>query len=289
MKTTKMFFYSLSFLILISCQQAEQTAENSYEPQSYTDAAYDEQYAEEQNQNQLQSKETAPEDGMNEEGEPQTFNRKLIKNGRIGFHTADLDKTYKNILKVTEHYNAYVSSDENHKNHGELRHEIMIRIPSKDFDKFVEAIGKGVNEFDYREIQTQDVTAEYLDVEAGIKTKKEMESRYLAILQKAKTVTEMLEIERQLGEVRGEIELVEGRLRFLKNQVSFSTLNISFYKEVPYQGNRFRNRLADSFYSGWSNLLSFIIGIIHLWPFLILFGFGFFAFRRFRKRSKVKV
>jgi hypothetical protein len=68
MKTMKMFFYSLSFLILISCQQAEQTAENSYEPQSYTDAAYDEQYAEEQNQNQLQSKETAPEDGMNEEG-----------------------------------------------------------------------------------------------------------------------------------------------------------------------------------------------------------------------------
>ena len=286
MRTTKVFFYSLNFLILISCQQAEQTAENSYEPQSYADIEYDEQYAEEQNQKQLQSKEIAPKGEMNEEGEPQTFNRKLIKNGRIGFHADDLDKTYKNILKVTEHYNAYISSDENHNNHGQLRHEIMIRIPSKDFDEFVEAIGKGVNEFDYREIQTQDVTAEYLDVEARIKTKKEMESRYLAILQKAKTVTEMLEIERQLGEVRGEIESMEGRLRFLKNQVSFSTLNISFYKEIPYQGDSFGNRLADSFRGGWNNLLSFVIGIIHLWPFFILFGFGFFAFRQFRKSRK---
>jgi hypothetical protein len=163
----------------------------------------------------------------------------------------------------------------------------MVRIPSKDFDKFVETIGKGVEKFDYREIITQDITAEYLDVEARIKTKKEMENRYLAILQKARNVTEMLEIERQLGEVRGEIESMEGRLRFLKNQVSFSTLSISFYKNIAYQGDSFWTRLGDSFHNGWDNLLVFIIGIVHLWPFLILIGFGIWGFRRFRKKAKI--
>ncbi|NJN78174.1 MAG: DUF4349 domain-containing protein, partial [Saprospiraceae bacterium] len=230
-----------------------------------------------------------PDDGQTSgEAEPQTADRKLIKNGRIGFQTDDLEKTYKAILKHVEQYNAYVSSDENHNNYGQLRHEISVRIPSKNFDTFVAAVEKGVKEFDYREIQTQDVTAEYLDVEARIKAKKEMENRYLAILQQAKTVTEMLEIERQLGEVRGEIESMEGRLRLLKNQVSFSTLNISFYKEIPYQGDSFWTRLGDSFRSGWDNLLLFIVGIVHLWPFLILIGFGIWGFRRFRKNRKVR-
>lgn len=283
MKITKALFYSLTFLFLISCQSAEQSVEDAgYAPEQYSEQYEQEQAAPEEPQN----KTTTPEAETSGEAEPQTFDRKLIKNGRIGFQTDDLDKTYQNILKVVKQYDAYVSSDENHNNYGELRHDITVRIPAKNFDKFVETVGKGVDEFDYKEIQTQDVTAEYLDVEARIKTKKEMENRYLAILQQAKNVTEMLEIERQLGGVRGEIESMEGRLRFLKNQVSFSTLNISFYKDVPYQGDSFWTRLGDSFRSGWDNLLLFIVGIVHLWPFLILIGFGILGFRRFRKKMK---
>jgi hypothetical protein len=281
MKITKVLFYSLAFFVFISCQSAsEETSEDSgYQPENYSQQEEVTESEAPQNNKQI-----TPEGETSGEAEPQTTDRKLIKNGRIGFQTDDLDKTYQNILKVVKAYNAYVSTDENHNNYGELRHEIAVRIPSKDFDKFVEAVGKGVKEFDYREIQTQDVTAEYLDVEARIKTKKEMENRYLAILQKAQKVTEMLEIERQLGEVRGEIESMEGRLRFLKNQVSFSTLNISFYKDVPYKGDSFWTRLGDSFRSGWDNLLVFVIGMIHFWPFLILIGFGFWGFRRFRKK-----
>lgn len=289
MTITKALFFSFSFLILISCQQAaEQAAEDSgFETESYTQA---QEYTEEAvPEEEPQNNKTIPDEPTSGEAEPQINDRKLIKNGRIGFQTNDLEKTYQDILKTVKRYNAYVSSDENQNNYGELRHEIVIRIPSKDFDNFVEAIGKGVKEFDYKEIQTQDVTSEYLDVEARIKTKKEMENRYLAILQKAKNVTEMLEIERQLGDVRGEIESMEGRLRFLKNQVSFSTLSISFYKNIPYQGESFWTRLGDSFRSGWDNLLHFIVGIVHLWPFLILIGFGIWGFRRFRKKSKNKV
>jgi hypothetical protein len=281
MKITKALFYSLSFLLLIGCQQA---AEESAEDSGYAPEEYTEQHIE-QAQEQPQIK-TTPEGETIPEAEPQTVDRKLIKNGRVGFQTNDLDKTYQNILKVVKQYNAYVSSDENQNNYGELRHNITVRIPAKDFDKFVEAVGKGVAEFDYKEIQTQDVTSEYLDVEARIKTKKEMEIRYLAILKQAKNVIEMLEIERQLGEVRGEIESMEGRIRFLKNQVSFSTLDISFYKNIAYQGDSFWTRLGDSFRSGWDNLLLFIVGIVHLWPFLILIGFGIFGFRRFRNKMK---
>jgi hypothetical protein len=284
MKITKALFYSLAFLLLISCQQG---AEQSVEDAGYAPEQYSEQYEQAQTTpEEPQNKTTTPEAETSGEAEPQAFDRKLIKNGRIGFQTDDLDKTYQNILKVVKQYDAYVSSDENHNNYGELRHDLTIRIPAKDFDKFVETVGKGVDEFDYKEIQTQDVTAEYLDVEVRIKTKKEMENRYLAILQQAKSVTEMLEIERQLGDVRGEIESMEGRLRFLKNQVSFSTLNISFYTNVPYQGDSFWTRLGNSFHSGWDNLLLFIVGIVHLWPFLILIGFGVWGFRRFRKKLK---
>ena len=212
--------------------------------------------------------------------------RKLIKNGRVGFQTDDLDKSHQRILSLTKKYQAYVASDEVQKYHDQTTHNIIIRIPSKNFDIFLSDIGEGVSEFDYKNINSQDVTAEYMDLEARLKAKQELENRYLQILQKANTVTEMLEVEQQLGQVRGEIESMQGRLKLLSNQIAFSTLNISFYKEVPYKGDSFGQRLAKGLEEGWQGLLMFIIGLTYIWPFLIIFGVLILLVRRFWKRRK---
>ncbi len=121
---------------------------------------------------------------------------------------------------------------------------------------------------DNKNINTKDVTEEFIDVEARLKTKKELETRYLDLLKQAKTVADIVSIESQIANVRAEIESMEGRLKYLSNQVSFSTLNVSYYQESDMSygfGSKFLNSLK----SGWYNLVDFIFWLLGIWPFVL--------------------
>lgn len=300
MKNTLLLVIAILSLVSWSCGGAEQAAEDeSYAPQyyEYTTETGEEDYKTVTTESKSQlaqntdfKKTEQPQNGEQPEevtpDEVKTVERKLIKNGRVGFQTDNLEKTHQRVLSLAKKYEAYVASDETIKRYDQTEHNLIIRIPAEKFDDFLVDVGEGVKEFDYKEVNTQDVTAEYLDVQARIKTKKELENRYLEILQKANTVADMLEVERQLGEVRTEIESMEGRLKYLKNQVAFSTLNISFYKEVPYKGDTFGERITKGFGEGWQALLMFVVGLVHIWPFLIIFGVVLWLVRRIWKRRR---
>lgn len=277
MKITKLLIIATLCFSFWNCQQqSESQANEGYSLDLEQSVEMDFKTTPESEEQQGESNEIG-------ETEPTKIERKLIRNARLGFQSDDLEKTEIRLNKLTKQLEGYVSNDESNNNYGEFRHSLTVRIPSKNFDAFLKGVGEGVDEFDYKNISTNDVTAEYLDVESRIKTKKELETRYLEILNKANSVTEMLEIERELNNVRGEIESAQGRLKYLKNQVSYSTFYIEYYKEVPYQGDSFAERMGEGFGNGWNNLLMFFVGIVNLWPFLILIIVAVWGFRKWRR------
>ena len=101
----------------------------------------------------------------------------------------------------------------------------------------------------------------------------------------AQQVSEILEIEREIGTLRSDIESIEGRLNYLKDQVAMSTLNITFYKKVS-QDSRFWSKVKSGFGNGWDFLLSIILGIINIWPVWII-ACGLYLIIRRIKRKKV--
>ncbi len=211
--------------------------------------------------------------------------RKLIKNGSVEFETDDINSTRAVILKSIEKYRGYTSSDQENKYSGRISNTIVVRVPASDFDTFLNDATKGVTRFDSKNIDVSDVTEEFVDHEARLKTKKELENRYLEILKRAKTVTEMLEVEKQLGELRSEIESVEGRLKYLRSQVSLSTISITFYQNVASE-TAFGNRFLDGFRNGWDNLLWFFVFLTNIWPFLLIGVLLFLGIRRWTKRKR---
>jgi hypothetical protein len=200
------------------------------------------------------------------------LDRKLIKTGTIEFETENLNETNARIISSVKKLGGYISNEnEYNNNYGQITINLTVRIPSKNFDALLSEVSKGVTHFDNKSINVKDVTEEFVDVQARIKTKKELETRYLQILEKAKTVKEILEIERELGNLRADIESFEGRLKYLKDQVSFSTLDISFYELTQVEkSNKFGEKFIDGFASGWENLIWFFIGLTNIWPFIIL-------------------
>ncbi|TVZ55258.1 uncharacterized protein DUF4349 [Lutibacter sp. Hel_I_33_5] len=217
----------------------------------------------------------------------QGLSKKLIKNGYVAFETYDLAKTKETINDNVKTYKGYISSDNEHKSDDRISSTINVRIPSESFDVFLSEISKGIERFDNKNINIRDVTEQFLDIESRLKNKKKLENKYLEILQKAKTVREILDVERELGKLRQDIESTEGRLKYLSNQVSFSTLNITFYKLEANQTS-FGRKIKEGFKNGFNNLKSFFIGVINIWPFIIIGFMVFYLFRKWRRKRKNK-
>lgn len=215
------------------------------------------------------------------------FQRKLIKTGNLNFETQDLSKTKTTIEGLVKSFNGYIANDNEYKSYDRISNTISLRIPANKFDEFIVEISKGVEKFDSKNINISDVTEQFLDVEARLKTKKALESKYLEILKKAKSVREILDVERELGKLRGDIEATEGRLKYLKNQTSFSTLNITFYKKIKESDSSFGGKVIEAFKDGFDNIKAFFLFLINIWPFIIILFLVFFYFRK-RRKSRTK-
>jgi hypothetical protein len=214
----------------------------------------------------------------------ESVERKLIKEGRVEFETDNLNSTRKTIFEAINKYNGYVSSDQEFKSPGRKSNTLIIRVPADNFDNLLSDATQGVEKFESKEIDVKDVTEEFLDVQARLKTKKELELRYIDLLKQAKSVTEILEIEKQIGELRSDIESIEGRLKYLQDRVSFSTLTMTFYESIPNEiefGQKFKN----GFSNGWENLVWFFVVLTNIWPF-ILIGLGLIIGLRIYRRKK---
>jgi hypothetical protein len=108
---------------------------------------------------------------------------------------------------------------------------VTVRLPEAAFDGFLleaEKLGKVVA----RQTYTSDVTRQYIDLEARIGNLQRQEQRLLSILEQAKTIKEILDIEKELERVRGQLESMTGEFRYLRDQVGFSTVNV-YLAETP--------------------------------------------------------
>ncbi len=214
----------------------------------------------------------------------ETVERKLIKEGWVEFETDDFNSTRKTIFEAVKKHEGYVSSDQEFKSPGRKSNTVIIRVPADNFDNLLSDATQGVKRFESKEINVKDVTEEFLDIEARLKTKKELEQRFIDLLKEAKNVAEILEIEKQIGQLRSDIESIEGRLKYLQDRVSLSTLTMTFYETIPHEtefGQKFKNGLRN----GWESLIWLFVGLTNIWPFILIGLAVVFGVRIYRKRK----
>jgi hypothetical protein len=211
--------------------------------------------------------------------------RKLIRTGDLSFETDDLEATGKRIKEAISKNKAWISSENESTSGRQINRMLSIRVPADHFDAIIEDIGAGVERFDLKNISSNDVTEEFLDVEARLKNRKALENRYLELLSKAATTADLLQIENQINLLRSEIESIEGRMKYLANQVDYSTLSVNYYKKISVQAH-FGEKIGQGFQNGWTGLIYFIILITTLWPFILIGLLVFYGIRFYLKRKR---
>ncbi|MED3788766.1 DUF4349 domain-containing protein [Peribacillus frigoritolerans] len=269
-RKTMMLMFSL-FLLLAGCSSYEKDDSASESQDEKAESKMDASIS----GNKVQE-EAAEKEGMPDE-------RKVIHQAQLELKVKNLEKAQMKIENKAAGYGGYVVESNVYREDEELvEGTITVRVPEAHFQDFLTDSEGEASEVVGRNVTGQDVTEQYVDLKARLKSKRAVEERLLAFMKDAEKTEDLLKISSDLAVVQEEIEQLTGQMKYLENQTSYSTVTITLSQDrivVPGIDNkelntweRTKKQLATSanlLLKAGSGIIVFIIGNL---PILIILG-----------------
>lgn len=221
--------------------------------------------------------------------------QKVIYTAAVRAQVVELDTALARVTQMVARSGGYLSSQ--HRTNNTYRHEaeLVIRLPAGQLQSTLDFLPELAQTIDYQNLDSRNVTAEWIDLETRLQTKRDVRDRYIDILRnRAQKVEDILNAEDKIRVITEEIEAKEGRLRYLRDQVSLSTLTLELYETQEYRATgetytrSFGSRIGSALAFGWELIQEIVIGLLAIWPILILAGVAIFFLRRrwLRRRGR---
>ncbi|MGK0489453.1 MAG: flagellar biosynthesis chaperone FliJ, partial [Candidatus Endobugula sp.] len=207
--------------------------------------------------------------------EDEAIETKIITTGSVTMEVVNITRFNDELKAIIAKYDATITNENSNDYDRRLESNYTIRVPKLAFKTFFDVLKPMAKKIESQSINAQDVTEQFIDIESRLKNRKALEERYREILKQAKNVNDILNIERQLNQIRSEIESQEGRLKYLNDQVDMSTIQLTAYQIKPYtyeaeEIDSFGQKIKQSIANGWSSLIGGIIWVISLWPLALI-------------------
>ena len=212
---------------------------------------------------------------------------KIIRKGNIHYEVDNLTDSKNKVDNFVTQLRAYYEDEVYKQYEGYMNYNLRIRVQGDKFDSLLALLEEGVGELKVKNISAKDVTEEYVDLKIRLGNKLAVLAQYKVILQKAISIEEILEVNEKIRRLEEEIESKKGRIRFLDDRVSYSELNLRLsqkYEIVLASAPGFGSRVGEAFMSGFNGFLSFVVGLVYVWPFILLI-FLSYCFSRFIKNN----
>jgi hypothetical protein len=220
-----------------------------------------------------------------------TAPRYLIRRAALRLRVDDYAGARTEVTTLATRFDAYVGGEQEHRYPGRIENTLTLRVPAERFDPLMEALVAVGEEVDFRTVETEDVTRQYVDLEARLGARRAVAERLTALLERADTVEEVLAVQMQLAAVQEQIEAAEAELRYLRNQVSLSTITVTIFEESATgvaAGSPFFTRIGDAFETGWEGVKELVVGLVALWPLWVLVALFVPLYRRMERRRKAR-
>lgn len=248
-------------MLLAACSGDEESAKMST-AESASDSA---EFATEEQK----SEEAEVEQGSATEDREAPNIRMIIHQARISTNVKNLEKAQHNMEQKVKNYdgyivesNVYLESDETSTG------KMVVRIPEEHFETFLSEAEAEASKVLEKNVTGQDVTEQYVDLSSRVKSKRAVEERLLAFMKDAEKTEDLLKISTDLAKIQEEIEVLVGKINYLENQTSFSTIELTMYENrviIPEIENKDLNtweKTKKQFITSTNSLLSIGSGII---------------------------
>jgi hypothetical protein len=220
---------------------------------------------------------------------PAEQERMIVRTGNMSLVVEDISQTVEDITQMSLAFGGYVVSSYISGEEEDMRGWITFRVPDDKFETALEQLRDMAVRVETEQTSSQDVTEEYVDLQARLGNAEATEQQYLALLDKAVDVEDILDIYDYLSRIRYEIEQLKGRIQYLEQTTSTSLIEVSLEPEKAVVGD------------GWSALdvlkaaarglvtAGKVLGTIAIWVliFIPIWGtiLGIILWRRHKKKA----
>ncbi|MFA6254135.1 MAG: DUF4349 domain-containing protein [Candidatus Paceibacterota bacterium] len=204
--------------------------------------------------------------------------RKITKTGQLSLLVDKAETAVQNIQAIAESATGYVSDSNLYEvTPGVKAGSITIRVPADKFDETMGKIKELAFKVENESSNANDVTDQFIDLEARLKNLKAEETQYLDILKKAQKIDDIINVTNHINDVRSQIDSWQGQLKYLNSQVDLSTItvNLTAEKEAQIFGINWRpltiiNQALHSLLTGLVGYANVIISVIIFLPVIAL-------------------
>ncbi len=164
--------------------------------------------------------------------------RVIIYTGNISLIVKDTEESIRAITQLVNEQGGYVAGSNVYQSGEALRGSISVRVPAERYQTVMEGLRSQSVRVERENSSSQDVTEEFTDLQARKDNLERTEAALQTLLeerQRTGSTSDILEVYRELTDIRGQIEQIEGRLRYLANQSALSTINIELIPDVLSQ------------------------------------------------------
>ncbi|CAM3232394.1 DUF4349 domain-containing protein [Paenibacillus lupini] len=233
------------------------------------------------------------------EGTGTAMNQKLIYKANLTIEAVDYDKAATALRNAIHQSEGYILQFQDGQYNGEKSSTYTIKVPAAGFMAFIDRLDGIEHKKFERQISGTDVTEEYVDLQSRLTAQQVVEERLLAFMDKATKADDLVKFSEQLSTVQENIERLKGRIRYLDNNVSYSTIELRLYQPDAKAETKDKedgigdkmseaiNDSVDAMISVLQGLLVFIAGALPILLLLFIIGVPVYWLRgRSRARNK---
>jgi hypothetical protein len=157
----------------------------------------------------------------------QDFDRKIVKTAELGIRAEDVRSSATRAQQVAAQFGGSVLSSQIVRGDGPVSADLVLLVPSPEFEKALDQLRGLGKEVTTDTVRGEDVTEEFVDLESRERNLLAAEQSLLELYDRAQSVNDALSIERELTNIRGQIEQVQGRIQYLEERTATSRIALS--------------------------------------------------------------
>jgi hypothetical protein len=213
---------------------------------------------------------------------------KIIRTARLTIEVKDVPGSVETLKNLAAQNGGYISSTNIQENYNKrLSGSVILRVPAAEFDSTLTGV-KALGTTKSVSTQGQDVTEEYVDLQAQKVSYQNQLAQYNEIMKKAVKVEDVITVQQQIDRVQTELNRLEGRLKYLDSRINFSTITVSLQEPEPVGGETGYSIVStiNEGIAGFLGMISALIIILFtLLPLIIIGAAGYYVYRWRKARN----
>jgi hypothetical protein len=213
------------------------------------------------------------------------WDKKIIRTADLHIEAKNFKVFADRLHRAVKRSGGYIAGEQQTQSPSTIENTVTIKVPVDQFEDLLLEVASDSDRLVEKKISSEDVTTQLVDTRSRLETKKEVRERYLELLKQARGMKDILAVQDVINNLQEEMDAAAGRIAYLGHSAAFSTVNLTFYqvldatvKDDPSPS--FWHKVKDAVDGGWTWASSLVLGLISIWPLLLLGGLGWMAVRR---------